>query len=328
MTITGAAVIGCGLIGKRRASALEACGVPVVALYDRDPSTSNGLRQALDGRPNIARAVDDVLSDPLAQLVVVATTHDALAPIAAKAASNGRHVLVEKPGGRDLGGVAQLAALSRERGIVVRVGYNHRFHPSLLAAKEIADSGRYGPILHIRARYGHGGRIGYESEWRAHREISGGGELVDQGSHLIDLTRYLCGDVNLAFSELRTEYWGMEVEDNAFVALRADSGAFAWLHASWSEWKNLFSFEVMLRDAKVEIVGLGGSYGPERLIVSEMPAALGPPDITTREWPPGDTSWVAETEDVLREVGGERAVGAGIDDAVAVFEIIEAAYSR
>ena len=148
------------------------------------------------------------MTDPAIQLVVIATTHDALAPIASKAVSNGQHVLIEKPGGRDLDGVAQVAALAREHGVEVRVGYNHRFHPSMLAAKELVESGRYGPILHIRARYGHGGRIGYESEWRAKRDVSGGGELVDQGSHLIDLTRHFCGDVSLAFSELRTEYLG------------------------------------------------------------------------------------------------------------------------
>jgi predicted dehydrogenase len=328
LTISGAAVIGCGLIGKRRATALEACGVPVVALYDRDPSIACRLQHELHGRPGVAGSVDEVLADSSVQLVVVATTHDALAPIALRAVSDERHVLIEKPGGRDLEGVAQVAAVARERGLEVRVGYNHRFHPALQAAKEIVDSGRYGPILHIRARYGHGGRNGYESEWRAQRDISGGGELVDQGSHLIDLTRHMCGDVELAFSELRTEYWAMEVEDNAFVALRAASGVFAWLHASWSEWKNLFSFEIMLRQAKVEVVGLGGSYGAERLIVYEMPATLGPPDITTREWAPGDSSWIAETEDVLGAIRGEPASGAGIDDAVAVFKIIEAAYSR
>jgi predicted dehydrogenase len=328
MSVKTAAVIGCGLIGKRRAMALERCGVAVVAVYDTDPTTSLGVQQALEARPRIAASVDEIVADASVELVVIATTHDALAPIATQAVQNQRHVLVEKPAGRDSDGVVQLAALARERGVVVRVGYNHRFHPSLLAAKEIVDSGRYGPILHIRARYGHGGRVGYESEWRAQRCISGGGELIDQGSHLIDLTRHLCGDVRLAFSELRTEFWSMEVEDNAYLALRADSGAFAWLHASWSEWKNLFSFEIMLHEAKVEIVGLGGSYGPERLIVCEMTGGLGPPEITTREWPPGDTSWVEETQDVLRAVDREPAVGAGIDDAVAVFEIIEAAYSR
>lgn len=328
MSIAGAAIIGCGLIGKRRAVALEACGVPVVSVHDTNPSVAQALQATLGVRPKIAGSVDEIVTDPAIQLVVIATTHDALAPTAASAVSNGQHVLIEKPGGRDLDGVAQVAALAHERGIEVRVGYNHRFHPSILAAKEIVDSGLHGPILHIRARYGHGGRIGYESEWRAQREVSGGGELVDQGSHLIDLTRHFCGDVSLAFSELRTEYWAMDVEDNAYVALRSNSGAFAWLHASWSEWKNMFSFEIMLGDAKIEIAGLGGSYGSERLIVSAMSAELGPPEITTREWPPGDNSWVAETQDVLRAVGGERAIGAGIDDAVAVFQVIEAAYSR
>ena len=168
-------------------------------------------------------------------------------------------MLIEKPGGRDLAGVAQVAALARERGIEVRVGYNHRFHPSILAAKEMVDSGRHGPILHIRARYGHGGRPGYEKEWRAQREISGGGELIDQGLHLIDLVRFLAGDVDLAFAELRTDFWPMDVEDNAYIALRSRVGAFAWLHASWTEWKNIFSFEIAMRDAKIEVQGLGGT---------------------------------------------------------------------
>jgi predicted dehydrogenase len=327
VSVSGAAVVGCGVIGTRRALALEACGVPVVAVHDHEPMSARKLHDALGGRPTLAGSVDELLADERVQLVVVATSHDALAEIAGCAASQGRHVLVEKPGGLD--GVTRLAAIAREHRVVVRVGYNHRFHPSLVRAKEIIGSGRYGPVLHVRARYGHGGRIGYESEWRARRAVSGGGELVDQGSHLIDLTRHLCGaEVALAFSELRTEYWDMDVEDNAFLALRTTNGAFAWLHASWSEWKNMFSFEITLRTAKVEIVGLGGSYGPERLIVSELTPALGPPEIITHEWPPGDPSWVAEVEDVLQEIGGHTAFGAGIDDATAVFRIIDGAYTR
>jgi predicted dehydrogenase len=327
VTIDGAAVIGCGLIGKRRAMALEACGVQVRLLHDTNAATALDVQRSLTRQPRIAESVDDVLADPTVQLIVIATSHDALATIAATAVTNDRHVLVEKPAGRDLAGVAHVASLARERGVVVRVGYNHRFHPALLAAKEIVRSGQFGPVLNVRARYGHGGRLGYDREWRARREISGGGELVDQGSHLIDLTRYFCGDVELAFSELRTDFWNMEVEDNAFLALRTSAGAFAWLHASWTEWKNQFSFEIALRDAKVEIVGLGGSYGPERLVVYEMPPGLGPPDITTREWAPGDTSWAAEIRDVLRAIAGESSIGAGIEDATAVFDVIDAAYS-
>ena len=139
-------------------------------------------------------------------------------------------------------------------------------------------SGRYGPLMFVRARYGHGGRLGYEQEWRADRPtVSGGGELVDQGSHLIDLVRACFGDVDLAFAEMRTMFWKMDVEDNAFLALRPRSGGFAWLHASWTEWKNLFSFEVMLERAKLEVNGLGGSYGPEQLTLYEMAPEMGPP---------------------------------------------------
>jgi predicted dehydrogenase len=321
-------VIGCGLIGTRRAEALEACDVPVRVVLDADGGASQRLCERLAGRPRIAASLDEVLASGDVDVAVVATVHDALAPIAAGLVERGLHVLVEKPGGRALDDVVELAEVARRRGTVVHVGFNHRFHPAILQAKDLVASGRYGPVMHIRARYGHGGRIGYESEWRAVRSRSGGGELIDQGSHLIDLTRHLCGDVSLAFAELRTSFWEMDVEDNAFVALRAQGGAFAWLHASWSEWKNLFSFEIVMRDAKVDVIGLGGSYGSERLVVAEMAAELGPPRITTTEWPPGDDSWRLEVRDLLDAIDGRPSRGATLDDAVAAYRVIDEAYRR
>lgn len=328
MTLSGAAVIGCGLIGHRRGHALAGCGVAVVAVHDVDQRASTQLADALPSRPTVAATPEAAIEADGVELVIVATTHAALGPIASLAASRGRHVLVEKPGSHTLDGVEQLAKVATENGVVVRVGYNHRFHPSFRKAKALIDSERYGPLLHVRARYGHGGRLGYETEWRAQRSVSGGGELLDQGSHLIDLTRHLAGDVELAFSELRTEFWDMEVEDNAFLALRTTGGAFAWLHASWSEWKNLFSYEITLRSAKLEVTGLGGSYGPERMTVFEMKPALGPPEIVSWEWPPGDDSWSLEIEDVVAALAGAPSVGADIDDAVATFRVIDEAYAR
>jgi predicted dehydrogenase len=328
MRPVGAAIIGCGLIGARRAKALEACGVPVRAVHDTDEGAAVALARALEGTPLVAASASEACARRDVDLAVVATTHAALAPLAVEAAQAGCHVLVEKPGAHTLRGVESLAKVAAEHDVLVRVGYNHRFHPSFLRAKELVDGGGYGPLLHVRARYGHGGRLGYESEWRAQREVSGGGELLDQGSHLIDLTRHLAGDVELAFSELRTEFWATEVEDNAFVALRTAGGAFAWLHASWSEWKNLFSFEITLRLAKLEITGLGGSYGPERLTLYEMGPELGPPDATSWEWGRRDDSWRLEIEDMLTELAGGQRVGAGIDDAVAAFRIVDEAYAR
>ncbi len=188
-------------------------------------------------------------------------------------------------------------------------------------------AGTYGRLLWIRARYGHGGRPGYEREWRADRATSGGGELIDQGSHLIDLVRFLVGDVDLAFAELPTLFWDMAVEDNAFLALRPRSGGLAWLHASWSEWKNMFSMEITLERAKLDINGLGGSYGVEQLTLFEMAPEMGPPFSTTWQWPFSDASWIAEMDDVTRELEGHEAIGASVTDAEAVYRIIEDAYA-
>jgi predicted dehydrogenase len=120
----------------------------------------------------------------------------------------------------------------------------------------------------------------------------------------------------------------MQVEDNAYVALRSRAGAFAWLHASWTEWKNLFSFEVAARDAKLDIQGLGGSYGTERLTLYEMTPEMGPPVTSAWEWPQPDASWARELADVVSDIRGGATVGADLDDCIAAFRIVEEAYGR
>jgi predicted dehydrogenase len=274
----------------------------------------------------VAATLDELVKRDDVQLVIVATVHDALAEVALRAVEQGKHVLLEKPGANRSDALLAVRDTAIVNGVQVRVGFNHRFHPGLLRLRELVTSGAYGPLLFVRARYGHGGRIGYEREWRADRERSGGGQLIDQGSHLIDLVRSLFGEVDLAFAEMQTAFWDMPVEDNAFVALRPHSGGFAWLHASWTEWKNIFSFEVMLERAKIEVSGLGGSYGPERVTLYEMQPAMGPPPATTWEYPPADLSWHHELVDVLSAVEGRDAVGASIGDAIATLSLIEEAH--
>lgn len=325
--MNGAAIVGCGLIGRKRALALRGVGVPVRVVHDIDPERAASLAAELDGvavasSPRDAFGCDDV------DFAIVATEHGALAEVAATAVGCGCDVLVEKPGGRTLADVEELARSASAAGRRVRVGYNHRFHPAPAQAHARVRSGDHGPLMWIRARYGHGGRLGYAQEWRADRARSGGGELLDQGSHLIDLTRFLAGDVELAFSELRTDFWPMSVEDNAFVGLRAETGAFAWLHASWTEWKNEFEMEIALRTARLDLRGLGGSYGRERLVTHEMRPEMGVPDTSEQSWPGTDDSWQAEIADVRSDLAGGPSVGAGIDDAVAVMRIVEEAYRR
>ncbi len=326
--MTAAVVIGCGLVGRKRALALESLGVPVCALYDVDPARASELADELASHPRVAKSVSDACDTDLADFAVVATTHEALAEMATVAVSHGCNVLLEKPGGRRVDELDQLQRAATASDRSVRVGYNHRFHPAVCAARDIVRDGRFGPMLWMRARYGHGGRPGYEQEWRADKERSGGGELLDQGSHLIDLTQHLVGPATLAFAELRTSYWPMPVEDNAFLALRADAGPFAWLHASWTEWKNCFEMEIALTTARLDLQGLGGSYGPERLVVHAMPPEMGPPDSTEETWGDPDASWRLELEDVLGGLTGAPTIGANLDDARAVLTIVEAAYDR
>jgi predicted dehydrogenase len=325
MTI-GVGLIGCGLVGRKRAAALPD-GATLVAAFDRDISRAQAIAETQAPSAEVAASVDALVDRDDIGLVIVATQHRDLPELADAALGAGRHVLVEKPGAADVAGARMIANQAQTAHRIARVGFNHRFHPSMLAARAIVDRSSYGPILHIRARYGHGGRVGYEGEWRADPLISGGGELIDQGTHLIDLTRFLVGDVSLAFSELRTSFWPMQVEDNAFLAVRSDTGVFAWLHASWTEWKNLFSFEITFQTAKIEIAGLGGSYGTETLTLYEMSPEMGPPACRQEQWSAADDSWRRELDDVIATIeGNTTALGADIDDAVAALSIVDAAY--
>lgn len=323
-----AAVVGAGLVGEKRARALAEVGVSVETVFDVDISRAEALVARLPAESRAVRTAVDAWAPDDVDFVVIATPHDMLTELALAAVTAGCDVLIEKPGARssrELLGVRDEAA---RRGRLVRVGYNHRFHPSVLEAKRRIDAGELGVVINIRGRYGHGGRIAYATEWRADPARSGGGELLDQGTHLVDLTRFLIGDVTLEFCELRTDYWEVPVEDNAFLALRARSGPFVWLHASWTEWKNTFALEVACERGRLDLRGLGGSYGPERLTIHEMRPELGPPDTIEEAWGGPDSSWRHELEDVRLELAGGAPIGAGIDDALAVLKVVDEAYGR
>ncbi|MBI4385989.1 MAG: Gfo/Idh/MocA family oxidoreductase, partial [Elusimicrobia bacterium] len=207
------------------------------------------------------------------------------------------------------------------------VGFNHRFHPAFLKAREIVDARGLGPLLYIRARYGHGGRRGYEREWRANKKISGGGDLIDQGIHLIDLSRWFLGEFRRINGRLATYFWKMRVEDNAFVSLETAQGRIAWLHASWTEWKNVFCFEIFGRGGKLQVDGLGGSYGTERLTHYRMKPEMGPPEIRTWEFS-GDGSWGAEFAEFARAVAENRQPSGNLSDAAAALKIIDTLYRK
>jgi predicted dehydrogenase len=319
-------IIGCGLIGQKRARAFGPDHT-IVAVAD----TRRDAAERLAAQHRGAAVADDGFAiaerDDVA-LVVVATTNDALAPVTLAAVERGKHVIVEKPAARRAAELDPIIEAARRSGAVVKVGFNHRFHPALRRAHEIWTSGVCGPLMFIRARYGHGGRRGMEREWRGDPKVSGGGEMLDQGVHLIDLARWFAGDFVEVEGRVARYFWDWDVEDNGFAMLRTATGQIAWLQASCTEWKNMFSFEVYGRDGKLQIDGLGGSYGVERLSFYRMLPEMGPPETTIWEYPGEDRSWQAELADVLDAIATGRPVTGGLEDARAALAVVERLYER
>lgn len=317
-------IIGCGAIGRKRARSLPPeCSVAVCCDVEMEKASALSLEcpgseatsdwQATVERPDITA-------------VVVATTHNMLAPVTSAAAARGKHALVEKPCARTGDELDCVIQVARRSGVRVRAGYNHRYHRALQKAREIFDSGALGPLMFIRGRYGHGGRPGYEKEWRAVPEISGGGEAIDQGVHLIDLARWFAGDFPHVQGHAGTYFWEMPVEDNCFLLLRTAANQVAFLHASWTEWKNLFSFEIYGRDGKLDIQGLGGSYGPERVAFYRMLPQMGPPETTIWEFPMADDSWERESREFVDDIRLGREPRPGLEDARAALRIVAQLY--
>jgi predicted dehydrogenase len=319
-------IVGCGLIGRKRAAALQALGHAITAVSDVAHERSADLAQTTGAQ--VMENWSDLAGRPDIDAVVVATSHDWLSPIAVACLDHGKHVLVEKPAGRNLAEIAAIAEAAQRNSRQVKVGYNHRFHPAILKARDIVDTGELGALMYVRGRYGHGGRIGYEKEWRFNRALSGGGELLDQGSHLIDLAHWFLGEVTAVQATLRTFFWPADVEDNCFLTLATAAGQVAWLHATWTEWKNMFSFEIYGRDGKLAIEGLGGSYGVERLTYYKMLPEMGPPETTHWEWPSPDKSWDLEVQEFAAAIAERRRPIGDINDALSTMSVIERVYQE
>jgi predicted dehydrogenase len=322
------AIVGCGLIGAKRAAAL-APGDELLACFDVDERAARDLSERY--RAAACATLEELLATR-PDVVIVATVHDQLAGLAERALKAGAHVLVEKPAGVSAAQIERLIERQRASGRLVKVGFNHRFHPAIARAAKEVHGGQHGELMHLRARYGHGGRLGYDREWRAEPARSGGGELVDQGMHLLDLSHWLAGPLELHAALLRTHFWDTPVEDNAALILgeaQSRTAPWAMLHVSWTEWKNLFSLEIYCRTAKIQVDGLVRSYGPQRLRIFKMGPQLGPPELQEISYPDEDRSWEREWASFSEaiEAGDERVLSGDLNDARYAWEQVEAAYA-
>ena len=316
-------IIGCGLIGGKRARALGSQG-NLVACADID--FAKATKFAVLYGAKAFESWHDLLRIADLDIVIVSTLHDSLAEITLAAVQADKHVLVEKPAARSADELKTIIEAIGNTKVKVRVGFNHRYHRALLKAKEITNSGNLGELMFIRARYGHGARVGYDREWRADPKLSGGGELIDQGPHLIDLSRWFLGDFPHIQGFAHTYYWDMPVDDNGFMLLKTEKNQVAFLHASCTEWKNLFSMEIYGKKGKLDISGLGGSYGVEKLTFYRMLPEMGPPETEAWEYPMEDNSWELEMNEFYEDISRNRSPSAGLSDAYEALKIIQHVY--
>ena len=323
----GVGVIGLGLIGRRRAEIVaNSPQTKLITVCDTNLSLVKEIAKKFNCQKT--KDFEEVVRNKDIQIVVVATTPNFLSPISVEAIKNGKYVLVEKPCGRNPKEVEKIVDAAKKYKVIVKAGYNHRFHPAIMKVYDLCQKGEIGKLMYIRARYGHGGRSGYDKEWRANKNISGGGELIDQGSHLIDLARWFLGDFEKVQGATKTFFWPMGVEDNVFAILETKDGKVAQIHASWTQWKNLFSFEIFGTKGYILINGLGGSYGEESLTLGKRLPESGPPKEKTFNFSGPDQSWQAEWEEFISAIEEERIPLGDINDACKVMGTVYTLYSK
>ena len=287
-------LIGAGGAGQRRAAAVTAHdGCSLTAVCDRVHTLAQNVAAASGA--SAVESWQSLVEDAAIDTIIVSTTHDMLSPMSVAALRAGKHVLCEKPMGRDADEVSQVLTAAEEAGRLVAAGYNHRYLPAIADLQRAVSSGSLGTIDFIRGRYGHGGRPGYDKEWRGDPQLAGGGELLDQGAHLIDLCLWLLGDFESVTGHTTTRFWDIApLEDNAFGLFRCGGGQVASIHVSWTQWKNLFNLEVFGSDGYALAEGRGGSYGPQRFVLGRRRAEGGAPREKITDYGDGDESWSLE----------------------------------
>ncbi len=322
-------IVGFGYMGEIRRAVIERNSqLHLVGICDTNPAT----RSKINGCKTFD-SFDKLLKEDI-DLVFVCTPNAFSPEICIKSMKAGKHVFCEKPPGRCVDDIRNIMT-SEDGPLKLMFGFNHRYHPGIIKAKVIVDGGQFGKIIGIRGIYGKSGGIHFPRSWRNNKAISGGGILLDQGIHMLDLFRYFCGDFEQVKCFLGNSFWKFDIEDNAYVILQNRKGQNAFCHSSATFWRHTFRLDVMLEGGYIVVEGLlskSGSYGRERLIVSkrqfedEAEALGNPPEEVT--YFDRDLSWDLEVEEFIRCIqDNKKVVMSSSEDALKVMEIIEKAYN-
>lgn len=319
------AIAGYGKIGQRRKEVMEEHGgYEVVAVcdirFDREGE------KLPDGTP--AYQTYEQLIDLGIDALIVCLPNDVAADVVVAALEHGLHVFCEKPPGRNVADIEKVIAAERKTsGLKLKYGFNHRYHDSVTKALELVQSGEFGKLLNMRGVYGKSAFIPWprptatgsdkddRSQWRTSRAIAGGGILLDQGIHMVDLMLAFAGG---PFSEVKSfvsnDFWEQDVEDNAYALMRNDEGVVAFLHSTATQWRHKFNLEIFLEKGALQLTGIlsgSKSYGEEKLtIIPRDDPANGQPSETTQSFI-FDTSWAQEMAEFAECVSQDKPVEVG-----------------
>ncbi len=322
-------IAGYGVVGKRRRQFIDQHpDLETVAVCDRTFSDAGVFEDGV----RYARHYRELLDDGLDALFVC-MSNDMAAEVTIAGLEAELHVFCEKPPARN---VAEIVAVidgeARHPGRRLKYGFNHRYHDSVRDALAIVDSGEMGRVVNLRGVYGKSQMITYgqNSDWRTRREIAGGGILLDQGIHMVDLLRLFGGEFTKVNSFVSNDFWGHDVEDNAYALMRTDDGVVAMLHSSATQWRHRFNLEITLERGTLILSGIlsgSKSYGAETLTVAwAANDDMGDPKEQTTRYNQ-DNSWrdeIAEFADAI--LNGGPIVNGSSDEALKTIELVYRIY--
>jgi 1,5-anhydro-D-fructose reductase (1,5-anhydro-D-mannitol-forming) len=321
-------IIGYGVMGKTRNTAItEIKRGKVIAISEPN------IGADFEGIPNVSH--EEIINHPELDVVIVCTPNFLNKDLTIRALNAGKHVFCEKPPAFTGADIEEIKIAEANSGKILMYGFNHRHHDSVMHMKKLIDSNEYGKVLWLRGRYGKSVTADYFNQWRAKKELAGGGILMDQGIHMLDLFLFLSGDFDVVKAEVSNLYWHMDVEDNAFVILKESAtGKVASLHSTMSQWRHLFSLEIFLEKGYMVLNGLitsSMSYGEETLSVaknrSTAPAATWQDEVITKYV--NNNSWRYEMDHFFDAIDKNQAVTIGnSDDALKLMRIIDKVYEQ
>lgn len=322
-------IVGAGKIGSIRAQTAKKL-YPKSKLYVFDTDSIKAMDLAKEMSGIHIKTLEEGLLNKEIQIVVVSVINKFTKDICIKAIKSGKHVLCEKPMGINYTEAQAIYKAAKKYKRIVKCGFNHRYHPGIKEAHKLCKQKIIGDVLFIRATYGHGGRAGYDKEWRSKKALSGGGELLDQGSHLIDLCHWFLNfeEMKKTYCIAKTMFWDMEVDDNAFALLETKTGKVAQLHATWTQWKNKFKFEIYGTKGAIEVDGLGKSYGDETVRIFKRYKLGAAPKIIEKVFKGNDISWEHEWKDFINGIKSNKLPMSNYKESLEVMKTISSLYSH